>query len=242
MYETNNVTKIKVPASWTSILMSTHPVVFLTTIGRVRGKIVPGVAVIATCLDTSYRPPYVSFSTAVYQHLVGKMKTGKREHTNTYLNICQNRLFVVNLSGIELASKMDILARPYPRKECQDKIETAGLAKVEPFYLSRHRSLYPPLIGECLAHLECEVVDIHRPRCSDHYTVTGRVIGCSYESLLDPWWPERLCDSPDDIRRNLAEKTFHHFGCSQKGSERFVLTGKSQRIRTILRFHLEKTK
>lgn len=238
MYETNDDWfKCKKPVSWTSVLMSTHPVVFVTTIGKVGDKIVPGVAVIATCLDTSYRPPYVSFSTAVYQHLVNKMKTGGRRHTNTYLNIRQHRLFVVNLPSIELISKMDILARPYRREECKDKIEAAGLRKVEPFCLHRHHNVYPPLIGACLAHLECEVVDIHRPKGSDHYTVTGKVVSCSYSRRLEG---ERERPTIDDIRKNLAERTWHHFGRSQSGGERFLLTGMSQKVKTNLRFCLEK--
>jgi len=235
MYKKNNDKFLReVPVDWASGLMSTHPVVFITTVGRVKGKVVPGVAVIATCVDTSYQPPYVSFSTAVYQHLTGETKTDKRGHTNTYLNLCQNRLFVVNLPGIELVEKMDILAQPYPRKEYRDKIKVAGLTAIEPFCLGQHHSLYPSLIKECLAHLECEVVDIHRPKGGDHYTVTGKVVSCSYVSSLGP--------SSDEIRLNLAERTFHHFGRNQEGNERFVLTGKSLYVKTNLRFHLEKTR
>lgn len=242
MYVDNNLLIVeKAPISRTSVLMSSHPVALVTTVGRVNGKAIPGVAVIATCLDTSYRPPYVSFSTAVLQHLVGEPKGARRQHTNTYLNVRQNGSFVVNLPGVSLVSKMDILAYPYRRKEYRDKIEAAGLTKVNPFELSCH-GLYPPLIAECLAHLECEVVDIHRPKGSDHYTVTGRVVACSYACSLDPMWSERLRTTWDDVRKNLAERTWHHFGRSEQGGERFVLTGQAKRIPTKLRFHLEQGK
>lgn len=227
------------PVNQTSLFMSSHPVVLVTTAGRVNRKVVPGVAVIATCLDTSYCPPYVSFSTAVYQHSVDGRETGRRR-TNTYLNIRQNGLFIVNLPGEEFHKKLDVLARPHLREECYDKIEAAGLTKLEPFALCQHE-IYPPLIEECLAYLECETVDIHRPKGSDHYTVTGKVVACAYDvPELDPHYGVPEHDQWDWVRRMLGEKTFHHLGPAGEKGRYLLIRSEALKVPTELRFHLEK--
>ncbi|MBI2499212.1 flavin reductase family protein [Candidatus Woesearchaeota archaeon] len=199
--------KTEVDPSWTKYLLVTHPVEFITTIGRVSGRVIANVAPFATCLDTSYEPPYVTFSAALRQHSIGGQIQSKGK-MNTYLNIRQNGLFIVNVPRISLLDVMDIIAYPYSRKGLEDKLEKAGLTKLRPFVLSRKHEIYPPLIGECLAHLECEVVDIHRPAESDHYNITGRVVGASYD--------ESLGDEIDEIRVNLAKFIFHHFGANSE--------------------------
>jgi len=227
---------IEVSPSWTKYLMSTHPVVLITTIGRVRGKVIPGVAVFATCADTSYEPPQVTFATAVYQHSLDGQKT--RGKTNTYLNIRQNGLFVVNLPGAWVHRDpsdhpLDTIAYPYPRREYKDKLELAKMSgyKREPFKLNRHQ-IYPPLIGVCMACLECEAIDVHRPPQSDHYLVTGKVVAASYKKSLG--------NKIDDIRCKLARYSFHHFGRSSDGEERFIAaSGVIEQWPTELTFHLE---
>ncbi len=138
---------------------------------------------------------------------------------NTYLNILQNGLFVVNTPDKSLLPKLDIIAYPYRRQFLEDKIEKAGLTMLSPFVLPSSYSAYPPLIKECLAHLECIVVDIHRPNGSDHYIVTGRVIGASYDESLG----DNIDDNIDDFRNRLVERIFHHFGSSVNDrSARFI--------------------
>src|SRR3989344_867021 len=162
--------KIVAPIGWTKYVMTTHPIVFITTIGKVGKRLIAGVAPFATCLDTSYEPPYVTFSAACRQHSIagGPIKKGKM---NTYLNILQYKTFIVNIPGRDLLKKMDVVAVPYDREEYRYKISLAGLTKAEPVQLSVNK-IYPPLIEECLVHLECKVVDIHRPKGSDHWNIT----------------------------------------------------------------------
>jgi|SRR3989344_772840 len=222
--------KTQVPVEWTKYLLTTHPVEFITTIGKVRGRLITNVAPFATCLDTSYNPPYVTFSAALKQHAVqGQSQTNSR--MNTYSNIRQNGLFVVNVPSGSMLSILDVVSYPYSREKLEDKIEKAGLTKSEPFVLPRKHRLYPPLIRECLAHLECELVDIHRPRRSDHYLITGKVVGACYSNCLGK--------DIDKIRLNLAKRVFHHFGASSEDSSvRYIGHIKSDSIKTMT-FKLE---
>ncbi len=222
----------KVPCSplWTKYLLTTHPIEYISTVGRVNGKIMSNVAPFATCLDTSYNPPFVQFSCALKQHAVqGQAQPGTL--MNTYSNILQNGVFIVNVPSQHLLEKLDTIAYPYKRQELEDKIEKAGLAKLKPYVLPKTYAVYPPLIGECLAHLECVVVDIHRPKKSDHCNITGEVVGACYNQSLGT--------NPDEVRLNLAKKIFHHFGASsQNPSERYIGHIQSK-IRPALTFKLE---
>lgn len=232
MYK-KSASKIEAPIYWTKHLMTTHPIVFITTIGEVKNQLITGVAPFATCLDTSYEPPYVTFSAAIKQHSVlgGPINKGAM---NTYFNIKQFPYFIINIPGKDLLGKMDIVAMPYQRNDYRDKIELAKLTKFEPFELSKYE-IYPPLIKECLAHLECELVDIHRPKGGDHWNITGKVVGASYDKSLG--------NDIDEIRINLVNKNFHHFGSNTKQkSQRYIAsTGKIQKIAATI-FQLEKYK
>ncbi len=225
--------KIKVSPSWTKYLLTTHPVVFITTIGRIHERYKTDIAPFATCLDTSYEPPYVQISCAVRQHV----EQGEKPTTakmNTYLNIKQNGLFIVNVSNRDLLTKLDVIAKPYSRKKLEDKIELAGLTKAEPLELPKMHEIYPPIIEECLAHLECEVVDIHRPKGSDHYNITGYVIGASYDKSLG--------GEIDEIRENLVKRIWHHFGSrANNPNKRFIAYTTQDEIDTFVTFHLEKS-
>ncbi|MEK6825485.1 MAG: flavin reductase [Nanoarchaeota archaeon] len=223
---------LKMPCSpsWTKYLLTTHPIEYISTIGRVKGRVMTNVAPFATCLDTSYNPPYVQFSCALQQHAV-QGQAQQKSRMNTYSNILQNGLFIVNIPHQELLEQLDTIAYPYKREELEDKIAKAHLTKMKPFVLPKKYSVYPPLIGECLAHLECVVLDIHRPKGSDHYNITGEVIGASYNQSLG--------NNPDDVRLNLVKQTFHHFGASsQKPSERYIGSIQST-TRQALTFKLE---
>lgn len=235
--------KVEVSPSWTKYLLTTHPVEFITTIGKVNGRFKTDIAPFATCLDTSYDPPYIQISCAVRQHVEhGQQPT--RAKMNTYLNIEQNGLFVVNVPPRELlfedglegrpAHLLDIIAKPYPRKKLKDKIRMANLKKIEPFYLSEKYEVYPPLIEECLAHLECDVVDIHRPKGSDHYNITGKVIGASYDKSLG--------NEIDEVREKLVQRVWHHFGSrADNPNKRFLTYQNVIELETKVTFHLEKS-
>ncbi len=222
--------KVQVCPSWTKYLLTTHPVGFITTIGKVNGRIMPNVAPFATCLDTSYEPPYITFSAALKQHGVHSKHQGNHK-MNTYLNIRQNGTFIVNIPDRGLLNVLGIIAYPYKREDLEDKIKKAKLTKLNPFVLSESEH-YPPMIAECLAHLECRTVDIHRPARSDHYNITGEVVGASYDVSLGL----RL----DEIRENLVRRSFHHFGSvSEKPCLRFIGYINPDSIETIT-FGLEK--
>src|SRR3989344_1194857 len=133
--------KVEVSPSWTKYLLTTHPVEFITTIGKVNGRFKTDIAPFATCLDTSYEPPYIQISCAVRQHVAhGQQPTNAK--MNTYLNIRQNGLFIVNVPPKELLTAhpegrwpinlLDIVAMPYPRRKLEDKILLAKLTKDTP--------------------------------------------------------------------------------------------------------------
>ncbi len=234
--------KIQVTSSWTKYLLTTHPVEFITTIGKIGGELKTDIAPFATCLDTSYEPPYVQISCATKQHVAhGEKPTNAK--MNTYLNIKQNGLFIVNVPPRELlygncegkwaSGLLDIVAQPYPRNKLKDKIALANLTKLKPFIFPQQHEVYPPLIEECLAHLECETIDIHRPRGSDHYNITGKVVGASYD--------ESLGKDIDAIRKSLVMRIWHHFGSgTDNPNKRLIAYTRPLEIDTELTFHLEK--
>jgi len=229
-YEEPGCRKVLVSPSWTKYLLTTHPIEFITTIGNVNGRIMPNIAPFATCLDTSYEPPYVTFSASLRQHGIDSKHQGNHR-MNTYLNIRQNGMFVVNVPDTSLLQVLDTIAFPYKREELEDKIEKAGLSRLTPFVLSEEE-YFPPLVGECLAHLECRTIDIHRPGKGDHYNITGEVVGASYDVSLGI--------ELDEIRENLVRRTFHHFGSVSKDSRlRFIGQITPSHINTIT-FGLEK--
>lgn len=215
--------KVQVDLHWTKYLLLTHPIQFITTLGKVRRKLETNIAPFATCLDTSYNPPYVTIAAFIHQHTPSGEQPIKGK-MNTYLNIKQNGLFIVNTPGRELINKLEILAYPYKRGYAEDKIEKSQLTKATPFVISQTHEIYPPLIQQCLAHIECETIDIHRPQGSDHYLITGRVVGASYDKSLGK--------SIKKVREKLVKKVFHHFGQSGK-NERWIAYLKPKKITTM---------
>jgi flavin reductase (DIM6/NTAB) family NADH-FMN oxidoreductase RutF len=189
--------------------------------------------VLLLALIPAIPPPYITFSACVKQNSVGEVEmTGK---LNTYANIEQAPLFIVNIPGKDLLSKIDTIAYPYNREDYIDKIAKAGLTKIEPFELNKANTHYPPLIKECLAHFECEVIDIHRPKASDHYNITGKVVGVSYDA--------KLGKELDEIRINLVHQSFHHFGSNTKNfSERYMAFETVEKMKTDIIYKLEKKK
>lgn len=226
--------KVQVDPHWTKYLLLTHPVQFITTIGRVRGKLETNVAPFATCLDTSYNPSYVTIAAFIHQHTPAGKEPIKGK-MNTYLNIKQNGLFIINTPNRALLTKLDVLAYPYKRGYAEDKIKKAELTKANPFVFPEHHLYYPPIIQECLAHIECETIDIHRPRGSDHYLITGRVIGASYD--------QNLGKSIEEIRKNLVRQVFHHYGpCGKNKRNIAYLVPKKVRTLTLQLEHSGKRK
>ena len=110
--------------------------------------------------------------------------------------------------------------------ELKDKIKLAKLTELDPFVLQKNHKHYPPLIKECMVHLECEVIDIHRPKNSDHYLITGKVVGASYDKSLG--------NEIDNVRLSIVKKAFHHFGASSKNTSiRFIGKVTPSSVKTI---------
>lgn len=205
--------KINSPAAWTRHLLPMHPIVYITTVSN---KGIDNGAVYATCLDTSYNPSQVTFASAVKQHnVVDSLKKNELESKvqDTLMNIKENGLFIVNVPGFDIADAMRELA--YPHTPEVDEISRAQLTKLKPLILKKHDN-YPKIIGECLAHIECELASngIHQVGGSDHILVTGNVVGTSYDS--------RLGIDLDEIRKNLVNNVFGQLGASPKLDCRYV--------------------
>ena len=233
--------KTEVTPSWTKHIMGTHPIVLISTIGRVRRKLIPGLAPFATCLDTSYDPPYVTFAAAKRQHSV-EGRSSKKGYMNTVLNIRQNGLFVVNIPHwihFEVAFLLNTLACPHNRSEYKDKFDMVYLTKVEPFKLSRH-PVYPPLVGECVAHLECEAIDMHLPKGSDHYLITGRVVAASCaKDFVEGDNEDQILES---LELRLAQEAWHHFGLKPGTNLRYFTRNQDIFTLSSMRFDMERPK
>lgn len=224
--------KLFAPISWTKHLLTTHPIEFISTVGRINRELVADVAPFATCLDTSYDPPYVTFAVSLRQHSTLREEQ-RNSKMNTYLNIKQNGLFVVNVPGSHLIPCLDHISRPCYRENLKYKVKESSLTMISPYFLLEKHQVCPPLIKECLAHLECKTVDIHRPRKSDHYLITGGVLGISYD--------ESLGRDLHDIKTNLVNRVFHHFGTTpETPSIRHIATLEPDCYRTNVLFKAEK--
>ncbi|NIA18358.1 MAG: hypothetical protein GWO79_00555 [Actinobacteria bacterium] len=224
--------KIEVPINWTKHLLPMHPIVYITTVSRDN---IDNAAVFATCLDTSYNPSQVTFASAVKQHQMADTtvsNTGVTVHIqDTLRNIQETGMFIVNVPEIEIADAMKELAYPY--KHGIDEIKKAGLTKLNPFVLSSE-PVYPKIIGECLAHIECRLVlnGVQLPYKSDHFLITGEVVSASCD--------EGLGSNIEEIRINLIKKVFGQLGASEKPNTRLIGKIKIKELKNTLVFEAER--
>lgn len=216
--------------NWTKHLLPMHPIVFISTVSQHN---IDNAAVFATCVDTSYNPPQVTFASAVKQH---RLTDGKDSVNNIYIqdtlrNIRETGMFIVNIPGIDIAEAMKELAYPYAHGV--DEIKKAGLTKLDPFVLSED-PVYPKIIGECLAHLECRLVlcGDYLPHESDHFLITGEVVGVSYD--------ESLGNNLEEIRQNLTKRVFGQLGASEKPNTRLIGKIKIEELQNTLIFEAER--
>lgn len=197
---------------WTKHFLPMHPIVYISTVSK---DGIDNAAVFATCMDTSYNPPQITFASAIKQHrLADTPDVNPTFHIqDTLRNIQETAMFIVNVPGIEIAETMKELAYPYDYGI--DEIEKARLTKLDPFVLSLE-TVYPKIIGECLAHLECRSIlnGIYLPHESDHFLITGKVVCASYD--------ENLGNNLKEIRQNLTKKVFGQLGASEKPNTRLI--------------------
>jgi flavin reductase (DIM6/NTAB) family NADH-FMN oxidoreductase RutF len=236
--------KVEVEANLTNNLMTVHSVILVTTAGeRVNkdGEVekICGISPFGANVDTSYGTtgdgvPQVMIAITARAHSAvgGPVLEGE---PNTLINIRQNGLFIANIPGRDLIGVMDKVAYPFSREDYIDKIEWAGLTKLEPFGLPdpkryaplnarlgsdlRRPNIYPPILGEGLAHLECVVEpgNIIRPSGSDHHLVIGTVIAASYDTRLGRNINKAKDDKEtkeilNEIQDSLVDAGFDHFG------------------------------
>jgi flavin reductase (DIM6/NTAB) family NADH-FMN oxidoreductase RutF len=114
--------------------------------------------------------------------------------------------FAVNVPGVELLSQVHLCGSITGRK--QDKFQKTGLTPVPA------QKIKAPLIEECLAHLECQVVA--RYPVGDHTLFVGQVVAATVrEGLFSGYWEDR----PQAI-------TIHHLG-----GNRYYLSGTRKEVR-----------
>ena len=172
--------KKEVPLSQVHRLLAPRPVCLLTT--RYKGQV--NVMTIAWVCPVSLEPPLVVMAVhpSCYTHDM------LRRSEECVLNI-PGRPLVEQVLRCGTASGQDL-----------DKIASLGLTLE-----SGHR-LEVPWIGECLAHLECAVVDLVAP--GDHTVFVAEVLGgWAEEEAFDTVWL-----APEDGEELLP---LHHLGGRQ---------------------------
>jgi flavin reductase (DIM6/NTAB) family NADH-FMN oxidoreductase RutF len=204
--------KIVCLINWTKYFLPMHPIVYISTVSK---QGIDNAAVFATCFDSSYNPPQITFASAAKQHHLTDdgLSNTTTQIQDTLRNIRETGLFIVNVPGFEIADAMNELAYPY--EHGIDEIEKAGLTKLTPFILGEEL-IHPKLIGECLAHLECRLTldGICHPYQSDHFLITGEVVGASHDECLG--------NSLEKIRPNLISRVFGQLGASAKPNTRLI--------------------
>jgi len=165
--------KIEVPLKRANRLINHGPVVLVTSKYKEKTNIVT----LAWITPVSHNPPFV----AICIH---------KNHFSHEL-IEKSGEFVINVPGEDLLDKVHSCG----------SISGREVNKFEKFKLTplKAEKVKPPLVEECLAHLECVVVKIYP--AGDHSIFLGEVIYCQanegiFEEILDV---DRV-------------KTLHHLG------------------------------
>ncbi len=112
----------------------------------------PNIIAIAWLIPVSIRPPLLAMSIAPTRH--------------SYVLISATGEFVINIAPYELAQQVLFCGRRSGRDV--DKFAVTGLTPGEALHVR------PPIIKECVAHLECRVVQDIEIR--DHRLVVGEVL------------------------------------------------------------------
>ena len=130
-------------------LLHPYPTFLVTCVGSDDR---PNIITIAWLIPVSVEPPLVAMSVRPTRH--------------SYSLLVDSGEFVINVPHVGLAAESLRCGRRSGRSE--DKFVTSGLTA------SGARHVRPPIIAECLAHLECRVVkDVD---AGDHRLLIGEVI------------------------------------------------------------------
>lgn len=149
-----------------SRITAPHPTALITTISK-DGK--PNIIAVAWIIPTSIKPPLLAIS------------IGKTRYSHKLLE--ETGEFVVNIPTKELLGKVEYCGSTSGRDV--DKFEEAGLTP------KPAKKVKPPIIEECVAHIECKVVN--RFSTGDHTLFIGEVLAAYAEGELfnGKWQVER---------------------------------------------------
>jgi len=153
--------KIEVPLAGCLRLIEPGPVVLLTA--QYHGR--PGVMTAAWLSPASYAPP--------------RLVVAVNPLSNTHFLISKSQEFIVNIPGRPLAERVAYCGSVSGRDV--DKFAKAPLTPAD------GRRVTAPWVEECLAHLECGVVDALE--VGDHTLFLGQVVGAwAEEEAFDTFW------------------------------------------------------
>lgn len=136
------------------------------------------VMTLAWHMPVSSRPPYIA--------------VGVAEGHFTHELIQKSEEFTLNIPNREMLSQVHGCGKVSGRKE--DKFKKYQLTP------AAAKKIRPPLIAECIGHIECGVVNAYR--AGDHTIFVGEVIAAAAEEeLFDGYWKE-----------DPRAQTIHHLG------------------------------
>jgi len=146
--------KVNVEFGLATRLMYPRSVVLITCID-LSGK--PNIIPMAWTMPTSFDPPLIAISIALKRH--------------SHKIITETREFVINIPTKELVKKIDYLGSVSGKNV--DKFGKSGLTALPA------KRVQPPLIGECIAHIECELIS--NLTTGDHTIFIGKVVAAQVD-------------------------------------------------------------
>jgi flavin reductase (DIM6/NTAB) family NADH-FMN oxidoreductase RutF len=141
----------KVEVSFSSISKLLHPMhtVLVSCVGK---NAMANIITLAWAMPTSINPPMVAVSIAARRY--------------SYSLIEETHEFVVNIPTLDILKETDFCGKVSGRDH--DKFKETGLTPVPA------RKVKPPIIKECVAHLECMLHD--QFQTGDHTIFVGEVV------------------------------------------------------------------
>lgn len=141
--------KVDVPLRHATRLMYPRLTILLTSIDEEGNA---NIITLAWSMPASFKPPLAAVSIAPERYSHGL--------------VMNSREFVVNIPTMEIAKETLFCGRNSGRDV--DKFKATGLTPIPA------KKVRPPLIRECMAHLECRVVDY--VKAGDHTIFIGEVV------------------------------------------------------------------
>jgi flavin reductase (DIM6/NTAB) family NADH-FMN oxidoreductase RutF len=132
----------------------------------------PRLVVLATSVDKNGKPNIISLSWAMptsFDPPILAISVGARRYSHDLIIGCGE--FVVNIPPISVLDKVQLCGSRSGRTA--DKFAESGLTSIS------SKKVRPPRIKECVAHLECKLVD--KFQTGDHTIFVGRVVAASVD-------------------------------------------------------------